>query len=260
MAENSTQLQIDIGATLTAKLESIEEALPKNFNRARFIQNCISVVNDNPDLKNKPKDLIYGLIKGARLGLDFANKECYLIPYGSGFQFQTDYKGEIKFTKAFSTRPIKDIYAKVIREGDLFKEKISDGIPTIDFEPVFPNNGNITGAFAVCLFEDGGMIYETMTVEDIQSVRNNYSKAKDSTAWKNSFDQMCCKTVLRRLTKHIDKNIDSVETLKAYEEGGDSEFRKQRDTSDIVKNPFAKQEEVTEEVIDVESKEVVADE
>ena len=74
-----------------------------------------------------------------------------------------------------------------------------------------PFNGEeIIGAFAVVLYQDGGMSYETMSVADINSVRNNYSKASQSKAWKNSFDEMCKKTVLRRLCKHIETDFESV--------------------------------------------------
>lgn len=37
--------------------------------------------------------------------------------------------------KQYSVRPIKDIYAKVVREGDEFEEIIEKGIPTINFRP-----------------------------------------------------------------------------------------------------------------------------
>ncbi len=50
-------------------------------------------------------------------------------------EFQTDYKGERKLMKQYSVRPIKDIYAKVVREGDEFEEIIEKGIPTINFRP-----------------------------------------------------------------------------------------------------------------------------
>ena len=210
---------------LNDKLVSVESALPKDFNRERFVQNCLAVMNETPQLaKINKAETIQGLLKGAYLGLDFMNRECYLIPYGTKVQFQTDYKGEIKFTKKYSTRKIMDIYAKVVREGDTFTEEIIDGKPSIDFKPITFNKGDIIGAFAVVLFKDGGMMYEVMSVEDINSVRNNYSKASQSKAWKNSFDEMCKKTVLRRLCKHIDTDFESVEAHSAWEDGSGMEF------------------------------------
>jgi len=221
----ANEVAVKFSDKLTDKLISVESALPKDFNRERFVQNCLAVMNENPGLaKINPAQVIQGLCKGAYLGLDFMNRECYLIPYGNSVQFQTDYKGEVKFTKKYSVRKIKDIYAKVVREGDEFTEEIKDGQPSIDFKPLPFNGGNIIGAFAVVLYNDGGMSYETMSVADINSVRNNYSKASQSKAWKNSFDEMCKKTVLRRLCKHIETDFESVEAHSAWDDGAGMDF------------------------------------
>lgn len=221
----ANEVAVKFSEKLTDKLVSVESALPKDFNRERFVQNCIAVMNENPALaKINPAAVIQGLCKGAYLGLDFMNRECYLIPYGSSVQFQTDYKGEVKFTKKYSVRKIKDIYAKVVRKGDEFVEEIVDGQPSIDFKPLPFNGDEIIGAFAVVLYQDGGMAYEAMSVADINSVRNNYSKASQSKAWKNSFDEMCKKTVLRRLCKHIETDFESVEAHNAWEDGSGMDF------------------------------------
>ena len=221
----ANEVQIKLGNMLTDKLISVESALPKDFNRERFVQNCIAVMNQNPEFaKSNQAQVVQGLLKGAYLGLDFLNKECYLIKYANDVQFQTDYKGEVKFTKKYSIRPILDIYAKVVRNGDEFVEEIIDGHPKITFKPQPFSTEEIAGAFAVCLFRDGGMIYETMSMNDINSVRNNYSKASQSKAWKNSLDEMCKKTVLRRLCKHIETDFESVEARGAWEDGSGMDF------------------------------------
>ena len=221
----ANEVAVKFSTQLTDKLVSVESALPKDFNRERFVQNCIAVLNETPALaKINPAQTIQGLCKGAYLGLDFMNRECYLIPYGNSVQFQTDYKGEVKFTKKYSTRKIMDIYAKVVRQGDEFLEEIIDGHPSITFRPQTFNKADIIGAFAVVLFKDGGMLYEVMSVDDINGVRQNYSKASQSKAWKNSFDEMCKKTVLRRLCKHIDTDFESVEAHSAWEDGSGMDF------------------------------------
>lgn len=221
----ANEVAIKFSEQLTDKLISYEAALPKNFNRERFVQNALTIMNEKPELaKINRAEVIQGLCKAAFLGLDFMNKECYLIPYGNSVQFQTDYKGEKKFVKNYSIRPIKDIYAKVVREGDFFEERILDGQPTVDFKPLPFNNGKIIGAFAVVLYVDGGMEYETMSTEDINSVRNNYSKASQSKAWKYSFDEMAKKTVLRRLCKHIETDFESIEARNTWDEASGMEF------------------------------------
>lgn len=238
--------------SLVDKLSAVKEALPKDFNTERFTQNAIAVMNEKPELaKINRNEVIQGLLKGAYLGLDFMNKECYLIPYGGSVQFQTDYKGECKFVKSYAIRPISEIYAKVVRDGDVFEEKIVDGRPSIDFSPKPFSTADIIGAFAVCLYKDGGMEYETMSIDDIQNVRNNYSKASMSKAWKFSFDEMAKKTVLRRLCKHIETDFESVEAHSAWDEGSQvNVVTKESDPEEVV-NAF--------EPIDVEAKEVPVD-
>lgn len=221
--------------SLTDKLITVENALPKDFNRERFVQNCLAVLNENQDLTRvNPAELQAGLLKGAYLGLDFFKKECYLIKYGSKIAFQTDYKGETKFVKRYAIRPIHEIYAKIVREGDFFEEKITDGHPSIDFRPKPFNTAEIVGAFAVALYRDGGMEYEVMTKNDINSVRANYSKMSNSGAWKNSWDEMAKKTVLRRLCKHIETDFESTEAMKAWEDGSDSNIATVERSGDVV--------------------------
>ena len=221
----ANEVAVKFSDQLTDRLVSVETALPKDFNRERFVQNCLAVMNETPQLaKINTAQTIQGLLKGAFLGLDFMSGECYLIPYSNSVQFQTSYRGECKFTKRYSTRKIMDIYAKVVRDGDTFVEEIKDGKPSIDFKPIPFSKADIIGAFAVVLFKDGGMLYEVMSVDDINNVRNNYSKASQSKAWKNSFDEMCKKTVLRRLCKHIDTDFESVEAHSAWEDGSGMDF------------------------------------
>lgn len=220
---------------LTKKLTENKEALPAGFNQQRFILNCITVIQDMmKDNKKKeqlekinPETIPVCLAKAAYLGLDFFNGECYAIPYGGNLTFQTDYKGEIKLCKRYSKNKIKDIFAKVVRQGDFFMEEVDGGKQNVQYRPKPFSNEQMIGAFAIVVFEDGSMMYDTMSSEDIENVRNTYSKMKDSQAWKSSTGEMYKKTVLRRLCKLIDLDFDNIEQQKAYEDGGDVVFNQQ---------------------------------
>lgn len=206
------------------------DALPAGFNPLRFKQNALTVLNDTSGLEKLQGNefsLARTLMKGAYLGLDFFNKECYCIIYGSKAEFQTDYKGEIKLAKKYSINPIKDIYAKLVREGDEFSEEIANGQQTVNFKPKSFNNGEIIGAFAVCLFKDGSMIYETMSKEEIETVRKNYSKVPNGPSWTKSTGEMYRKTVLRRLCKLIELDFETIEQAKTFEESSDMQFNKE---------------------------------
>jgi len=119
---------IQIHSNLEKLLESKQKALPNDFNQTRFLQNCMTVLQDTKGIeKMQPLSVARTMLKGAFLGLDFFRKECYAIPYGDELNFQTDYKGDKKIAKKYSLRPIKEIFAKVVREGDLYEEKIING-------------------------------------------------------------------------------------------------------------------------------------
>ena len=240
--EVATQIKT-IGDNLREMLEKKASALPKNFNETRFLQNCLVVLSDTKDIeKCQPKDIARTLLKGAFLGLDFFNKECYPIIYGGQVQFQTDYKGEIKVSKRWSTNPIKDIYGKVVRKGDEFEAFVNEGRQVLNFKPLSFNDGEVIGAFAVVYFQDGSMLYDEMSKQAIEKTRQDYSKCPKSPAWIKSPDEMYKKTVIRRLCKLIDLDFDNDDQRQAFEDGGDIDKNKIKNTIDVtdVKDPFDK--------------------
>lgn len=229
--ENNSNFSI----VLADKLDSVSDALPKDFNKARFVQNALALVNENPNIaKYGQQKIMAGLLKGAYLGLDFYSKECYLVPYGNDLNYQTDYRGAKKLAKKYSIRPIKDIYAKLVHDGDLFEEKIVDGEQSFDFKPKPFNDGKIIGAFAVVLYTDGGMAYDTMSLADLENTRKA-SKASNSPAWKNFTGEMYKKTVLHRLCKHIELDFENPTQQNMFLSGMEIET----DTEKIVEAEIA---------------------
>jgi len=216
---------------LTEKLKEVSGALPKDFNRDRFVQNSLALLNDKPELKQfNQAQIMSGLLKGSYLGCDFFNGECWLIPYKGQLTFQTSYKGEVKLAKKYSNRPIKEIYAKVVRQGDEFQEQIIDGQPHIDFKPLPFNGGSMVGAFAVVLFVDGGMMYETMSIAEIEKARQQ--GMGNSPAWKNWYEEMSKKVVLKRLSKHISKDMENPIQLDVYNKEMETDIK--ADTPKVV--------------------------
>ena len=228
------------------------KALPEGFNKQRFILNCITVLKDNlKEFNNiEPASIATTFAKGAYLGLDFFNGECYAIPYGGVVKFQTDYKGEIKLTKKYSKNPIKDIYAKNVKEGDFFEEIIENGRQSVNFRPIPFSDKPIIGTFAVVLFRDGSMMYDTMTVAEMENTRKVFSKAQNSKAWKDTPGEMYKKTVLRRLCKLIDLDFDNIEQQRAFQEGSDFDPKKEvviDEKTSVVVDPFQNKEQGQEE-------------
>lgn len=236
----------DFSVALTEKLNGVSDALPKDFNKARFVQNCVALLNDNPQLqKYNRNQIISGLLKGSYLGLDFYSKECYLVPYGQQLNYQTDYRGAKKLAKKYSIRPIKDIYAKLIREGDEFEEMILNGEPSFNFKPKFLNDGKIIGAFAVVLYQDGGLGYDVMPISELENTRK-HSKASNSPAWKDFTGEMYKKTVLHRLCKQIELDFENPTQRNLFTAGMEIET----DVAEQVRNDIESNANKEEFIID----------
>ncbi len=214
-----------ISQNITQMIQQKQEALPKDFNQTRFIQNCMTVLMDTKGIEQmEARSVARTMLKGAFLGLDFFMRECYAIPYGDSLNFQTDYKGEKKLAKKYAINKIRDIYAHVVREGEQFSLEVKDGKRTVDWKQNSFSDAKIVGAFAVVYYEDGNMDVETMSTMEIENIRKNFSKAANSKAWINTPEEMYRKTVLRRLLKNVEKDFENQEQAKAFEEAADTDM------------------------------------
>ena len=232
---------------LNTSLDYVKEALPKDFNAQRFLQNTIAVVKSNPSLTQyNKKDLLTASLRAAYLGLDFMNGEAWIVPYGNSVQFQLGYKGACKFVKKYSIRPIADLYAKVVRKGDKIEYGVKDnGEPYLEWKPVPFNADAILGVFAVAEFKDGKMLFEVMTTNEVNAIRNK-SKCGTKGPWVDHWEEMAKKTVLKRLCKNIETDFDNTEQREAWE--SDNEVYDNRPAPNEVVDAFSDTpEEVTVE-------------
>jgi len=260
MTQNDQQLA-KIHKNLSSLIKAKANAMPVAFNQTRFIQNAMSVLADTQGLGQiEPHSIARTILKGAFLNLDFFLGECFAIPYNKNIapkgspakyvkelQFQTCYKGEIKLVKKYSLRKITEVYAKLVREGDTFIESMVDGSQSISFAPIPLNKKPITGVFAVCLYADGGLLVESMTTDEVNSIRDKFSKVPTGKAWKESYGEMAKKTVLRRLCKGIQIEFDNAEADEAFEAGADAEFTEFEDvtTAEPIQMPSETQAETS---------------
>ena len=203
---------------LNGRLVTIEDALPKDLNRQRFIQNALTVVSENKNIQQFPQEqILAGLVKGAVLGLDFMNHEAYLVAYGQQLSFQLSYRGAVKLAKKYSIEPIKGVHADVVREGDDFSYEVKDNKTVINFKPLPFNKGEVVGAYAYVEFENGDVIAELMNIDELEAVRKK-SKMGNGGAWKDWVNEMRKKVVIKRLMKHIDLEMESPQQRTIYDD------------------------------------------
>ena len=225
MSEQTTEIvekKQKFNEVLSTSLIEAKDGLPKDFNITRFVQNSVALLNGNESLIKFAKQygtsqIKAGLMRAAFLGLDALNQECHLVPYGNTLNFSVDYRGDMKLIKKYSTRPVLDVYAKLVRQGDDFQLYIKDGKQTFDFKPLPFNDGAIIGAFAVILYKDGGLDIEEMSLKELENVRNK-SPMKNGMAWKDFTGEMYKKTVIHRIKKKATLEFENPYQKEYWEE------------------------------------------
>lgn len=259
--------ELTLYQSLKNELTTDRTSLPKDLNIERFANNALAVLNGNENLQkfykeNGKSQIVAGLMKGAYLGLDFMSQEAYLVPFGKTLNFMKSYTGAIKLCKKYSIRPLKDIYAKLVREGDEYSIEIINNEPKITFKPLPFNDGAIKGAFAVALFTDGGIQYEEMSLKELEKVRS-CSKQKSGTVWQMWTNQMYLKTILHRLCKKIEIDFDNAEQQKYFNEEMEIETDvKAQAANDIAENANKADlddEDIIEVLVDESTQTIVED-
>lgn len=205
-------------------LPQIEKALPKVMTPERFSRIALTAVSNNPQLAQcSPKSFLGAMMQAAQLGLEPNTPlgQAYLIPYrdknrGLEAQFQLGYKGLIDL--AYRSGEVKDIQAHEVYENDEFEYEL--GLePKLKHKPALVNRGKVILYYAVFHTKSGGYGFEVMSVEDIKAHAQKYSKAinKDSSPWKNNFDSMAKKTVLKSCLKYAPIKTEFIRQVGADE-------------------------------------------
>jgi len=73
--------------------------------------------------------------------------------------------------------------------------------------PALDSDGRVTHVYAVARLKDGGIQREVMTTAEVEKIRKK-SRAGQSGPWKEHWDEMAKKTVIRRLVKLLPISVD----------------------------------------------------
>lgn len=223
-------------------------------NAGSFSASIIDLYNSDKTLQEcDPRQVMGEALKAASLKLPI-NKQlgfAYVIPYRdykSGMQipqFQLGYKGMIQL--CMRTGSYKYINAGEVYEGELVKIDKLTGEVDLSGEAV---SDKIIGYFAYMETVNGFKKAFYWTKEKTIAHANKYSKSyKNGNAiWKDNFDEMAIKTVLRNLLSHY--GIMSVELIQAFTDES-AEYSSTADSK--MKEGSYGQEGQKEDIIDSDS-------
>ena len=205
VAKNGTMSMKDL---VVKMMPQIQKALPSVLTGERFTRMVLTAMSTNPQLTQcTPKSFLGAMMQAAQLGVEPNTPlgQAYLIPYRNHgqleCQFQLGYKGLVDL--AYRSGEITDISAHEVHENDTFEYEL--GLePKLKHVPALKDRGPVILYYAVFHTKAGGYGFEVMSVDDIRSHMNKFSKAAQSgfSPWKTNFDEMAKKTVIKRVLKY----------------------------------------------------------
>ncbi|MCY7919517.1 recombinase RecT [Bacillus vallismortis] len=226
--QNSTPAQQQ-GTTMKGLLSSpavmnrFEEVLGKRASQ--FTASILSLYNGEKMLqKAEPMSVISSAMVAATLDLPVDKNLGYawIVPYGGRAQFQLGYKGYIQL--ALRTGQYKFINCIPVHEGELQKWNPLTEEIEIDFEK---RQSNAVIGYAA-YFELLNGFRKTVYWTKAQVEKHKKKFSKSDFGWKNDWDAMALKTVLKAILSKW--GILSVEMQKAVIE--DDEARERIDITD----------------------------
>lgn len=175
-----------------------------------FVTSLVSVVGNDTNLqKCEPMSVIYAAMKSVPLGLPIESNLGYsaVIPYGTNASFQIMRNGWVEL--AMRTGQVKFIANEIVHKGELVKHNRFTGEYVFDEDA--KESDDVIGYMAYIKLNNGFEKTIYWTVEECKAHALKYSQTyrKGYGNWKDHFDEMCLKTVLKRLiVKYCPKSAE----------------------------------------------------
>lgn len=185
----------------------------------QYMSSIINLVNSDPNLKQcEPMSVIAACMVAATLDLPVDRNLGYawVIPYRDNktgrmiATFQMGYKGYIQL--ALRTAKYKAINAIPIHEGELVSWNPLTEELVIDFDA--RKSDAVIGYAGYFELVNGFKKTVYWTIDQIKAHRDRFSKQPNGKVWREDFDAMALKTVIRNMLSKW--GILSIEMQKAY--------------------------------------------
>ncbi len=191
-------------------------ALPQHIPVERFKRIVLTAINQNPDLLNADrKSLMGACMKASQDGLYPDGREGALVIFntkgGRAVQWMPMVYGIIK--KMRNSGELASIVAHAAYEKDHFEYALGDE-ERIDHRPILDaERGKMVAVYAIAKLKDGTVQREVMPRAEVEKVRMA-SRAKEAGPWKDWYEEMARKTVIRRLAKYLPMSTEVEQVLR----------------------------------------------
>lgn len=209
------------------------KSLPGHITPEKFVrtaQTAIALTRNIEKVKN-PQSLLAACSKAAADGLILDGREAALVvDYNGDVQYRPMMRGLLKL--AYNSGEIKSLVVESVCENDRF-----DYSPTRADEPIQHaidlrvDRGPVYAVYAQATLKEGGIVFEVMTLADVNRIRDRSDAYKafkankiKSTPWSTDWSEMARKTVFRRLSKYLPSSTDRDDRLHQASERIDDDF------------------------------------
>lgn len=208
--------QVDVFKSQVMNRESeFRMALPAHIPVERFMRVINTAVTGNPDLLGADRvSLFQSAMKAAQDGLLPDGRDGALVIFKNKVQWMPMIGGILK--KVRNSGELLSISAYVAYSNDEFEYSLGDE-EKIMHKPALDERGRPRLVYAIAKTKDGGIYREVMTVAEVERVRA-VSRAGASGPWKDWWDEMARKTVLRRLSKRLPMSSDLDDLVRRDDE------------------------------------------
>lgn len=183
--------------------EIIQAFVPEGVNLDRVAASVLlAIKNDKTGALKKctPESLVLGVARIQQWGLELG-VTAHLLPFKGEATPVADYKGLAELM--IGSGAIRFIDTKVVYEGDAFEYRLGLDAKLNHTPCARVKRGPITHAYAILHLPFGRLVFDVMTAEDIDEIRQTYSKQ-----WKAGPLQpwYAKKTIVRQISKLVPKN------------------------------------------------------
>ena len=181
--------------------KQFEKALSGKMSAEQFTRIALTALQTTPKLNDcEPSSIIAALLTTAQLALEPNTPlgQAYIIPYGKRAELQIGYRGLLDI--AYRSGMIQSIQAHVVYENDDFEFEFGLN-PKCRHIPAKSNRGEAEWVYAVFKTVNGGAGFEVMSVDDIRTHAQRFSKSYNNGPWQTNFEEMAKKTVVKKLLK-----------------------------------------------------------
>lgn len=181
-----------------------------------------------------PSSAQNAIINVAAIGISLnpAEKLAYLVPRDGMVCLDISYMGLLQLAQ--STGAIKWGQCKLVYSNDTYESNGLDRAPTHRYN-AFSDRGEIVGGYCTVKTADGDYLTEEMSIAQIKQVEAS-SKAKNG-PWKNWWDEMARKTIVKRASKYWPKHDRLSAAIDYINTDGGEGFHEVTEQPEIIVNP-----------------------